>query len=114
MSNPYLDRVTGTKHGRRAEKKASKRLGGSLTPASGALDYAKGDIKKSHFLIDSKATNKDSFRVTKEQLQKISREALDAGKTPALLVQFVDDLGGLTGGGSWVVLPERVFKELAE
>jgi hypothetical protein len=111
--NPYLKRASKTQHGRKAEKKAAKRLRGSLTPASGALQHAKGDIRKGQFLLDSKATVKQSFRVTTEQLAKISKEALDSGKDPALLIQFVDDSGHLHVG-AWVMIPERVFKELAE
>lgn len=111
--NPYLRRLAKPQHGRKAEKKAAKRLKGSLTPASGALQHAKGDIRKGDFLLDSKATVNASFRLTVEQLAKISKEALDAGKDPALLIQFVDHSGHLSAG-AWVVIPERVFKELAE
>lgn len=111
--NPYLRRSQQSRHGQKAEKRAAKRLKGSLTPASGALQHAKGDIRKGQFLVDSKATIHDSIRVTVEQLEKISKEALDSGKDPALLIQFVDGEGHRRGV-SWVMVPERIFKELAE
>jgi hypothetical protein len=110
---PALRRAIKSNHGRTAEKKAAKRIGGKITPASGALQHSKGDIRKDRFLIDSKATVNESFRLTTEQLAKISKEALDAGKDPAILVQFVNH-SGRVHAGSWVVIPERVFREVGD
>jgi hypothetical protein len=112
--NPYLRRTKVPKHGQLAEKRAAKRLGGRQTPGSGAFQGAKGDIRKGAFLIESKATVNASLSVTHAWLQKIDKEALDTGKTPALLVQFVDGSGRVKPSGAWVMIPERVFRELSE
>jgi hypothetical protein len=114
VENPYLKRSRGTEHGRAAEKKAAKRLKGRLTPGSGALAGAKGDIVKVSFLIESKATKDDSISLKLSWLDKIAKEALDVGKDPALILQFVDALGNRRKGGGWVLIPERLFKEIAE
>lgn len=110
MTNPYLKRLG--RHGQYAERKAASRLKGQLTPASGAKVGAKGDIRKGAFLIESKATNKESLSLKRAWLDKISKEALDTGKDPALIIQFVDGLGHTSRGSSWVCIPERVFHEL--
>jgi hypothetical protein len=112
--NPYLRRTRVPKHGQLAEKRAARRLGGRQLPASGAKEGAKGDIRAGGFLIESKATVNASISVTHAWLSKIDKEALDAAKTPALIVQFVDASGRVRPSGSWVLVPERVFKELIE
>jgi hypothetical protein len=113
-SNPYLRRTSKPKHGQLAESRAAKRLKGRLTPASGAMEGAKGDIKTHTFLIESKATVNDSLSVKLPWLEKIDKEALDTGRDPALIVQFVDAAGKPRKSGSWVLIPERLFKELSE
>lgn len=92
------------------EKRLAKELGGSRVPASGALDGAKGDISTKDFLIDSKETGAKSIVVTSQQLNKISKEAREAGRDPALILT----LEGAQLGTSkeWVCIPLRVFKEM--
>lgn len=121
MSSPYLDRVKGRDtghHGRKAEKKAAVRLRGKLTPGSGALDGAKGDILVERdsldFLVENKATLKDSFSLRLGHLHKIYQEALEQSKTPALAFQFVYPDGGSTKRDRWVAIPEHIFEELTE
>ena len=99
-------------HGVKAERKAAKRMGGRTTPGSGAKVHSKGDIRTCQFCIESKSTVKDSLSVKKAWLEKITKEALDAGKDPALIIQVVDALGSPVKNGSWVAVPERVFHEL--
>lgn len=100
--------------GRKAERKAAKRLNGRLTPGSGAKQGFKGDIVKSAFLVESKATQNASISVSLVWLDKIAKEALDAGKDPALIIQFVDAAGNPWRGSSWVLIPERVFAEITD
>lgn len=110
--NPLLERISKSRHGTVAEKRAAKRLGGQVTPGSGNKEYAKGDIRKTQFVIESKATVKASMSVKQAWLAKVQKEALDAGKDPALIIQFVDAYGNTVKSGSWVMIPERVFNEL--
>jgi hypothetical protein len=112
-ANPYLKRMARPQHGQLAEKRAAKRLGGRQRPGSGAMDGAKGDIVKKGFLIESKATKHDSITVKLAWLEKIDKEALDAGKDPALLIQFVDAMGNPWRGSGWVLVSERTFAEIS-
>ena len=94
------------------EKRIAKDLGGSAVPASGSLDGAKGDVSTDQFLIDSKHTSSKSMIVTSKMLNKISKEAREIGKTPALILE----LGEVQLGTSkeWVCIPKRVFQEMVD
>lgn len=100
--------------GDKAEKRAAKRMGGALMPASGALDGAKGDFNLDQFKVDSKATEQKSRAVKLSELQKITHEAASEGRTPAMLLQFVTGEGHTVPNGSWMILPEWAFLELME
>lgn len=104
----------GKRHGTKAEKKLAHRLGATLTPASGALPGAKGDMTTERFRIESKSTVKDSFRLPLETLCKAADEATEQGQVAAVAVQFVTSGGRLRRCGSWVAVPEHVFRELTE
>jgi len=113
LSNSPYERRTNNKqrHGLRAEKKLAKRIGGRLRPGSGAMAGAKGDISLPTTLVEVKTTTNDSISLKYEWLKKIGFEALDAGKSPALSIQFVE-AGGLPRlMGKWVLVPEVVFNE---
>lgn len=79
---------------------------------SGSQDHSKADIKGSTFLVESKATVKDSISLKAEWLRKVSAQALEISKEAALIVQFVDASGKVIPGFSWVMVEERVFREL--
>ncbi len=114
QNNPYLarqQRKTKTSHGNKAEKNVAQRLKAKLTPASGAMAGAKGDMEKGGFRIESKATKAESMRLELGWLQKIYQEALERGENPALIVQFVNSDGKPLPRGSWVMVPEDLFKE---
>lgn len=82
---------------------------------SGASPKSKGDLRHPGFLIECKATRKKSLPVRLHWLVKIAREALAAGRDPALMVQFLSDEEGNTQpGGRWVMLPEAVWLSLIE
>lgn len=115
MLPPYLKRATTGgkgKAGRAAEKLTSKRLGASLTPGSGSLAGAKGDMEKGDFLIENKSSLSDSFSIKKDHLYKIYQEALESAVNPALTFQFVNADGKSERRDRWVVIPESVFQEL--
>ncbi len=98
--------------GRKAETRTNKRLGGRATRASGAMQSDKGDIVLEEFLVENKATETASFSLKHEVLAKISREALDTKRQPALTVQFVDSIGKPKKFGSWVLVPEPLFRDI--
>jgi hypothetical protein len=98
--------------GRKAETRTAKRLGGRLTRASGSMASDKGDFHLDEFLTENKATENDSLSLKYDWLTKISREALDDKKSPALAVQFVDGIGRPKKFGSWVLISEQMFEEV--
>lgn len=115
LKNPFLLKEgTKTAHGSLSEKKTAKRLGGDLTPASGALGSAKGDIVFKEVLMESKATIKNSITIKLEWLAKISREATDVFKSPALSITYVNKDGEPRKFGKWVMVPESIFKDIHE
>jgi len=100
--------------GRKAEVKTAKRVGGDLTPASGAMDGAKGDFTLPDLLIENKSTTSDSFSVKYEHLQKISQEARAVGRAPALFFQFTRRDGTPHPSGKWVCIPEHIWEEMQD
>ena len=115
--NPYMKRRNKNKigkTGRKSEKKLAKKLGGEQTPASGAIETAKGDIKKGEFLIEAKATEADSFRLERGVLCKITGEALRFGKLPAVCISFVTGNGLPKEDGEWALIRLRDFQEYME
>jgi hypothetical protein len=115
VSNPLLDRLGREKigdAGRKSEKKVASRLNARMTPNSGAKKGAKGDMSTRDWLIEAKATEKDSMSVQLDWLAKITGEASQDHKTPALTVTFVTGDGKPRKRGKWVMIPEHVFEEL--
>lgn len=113
--NPFLNRIKkqGVGHnGRVAETKLAKRIGAKLTPASGAMTGAKGDMKRGNFLIESKATQNESMSLKRDWLLKINIEALETGKLPALAVIFTNESGKSEPRDRWIMLKETDFIEL--
>ena len=101
-------------HGLKSEKRASHRLDAILRPGSGALDGAKGDMLVHEFLVESKSTVKDSLSLKYSYLCKIAQEAAEQAHYPALIVQFVTPNGRIKNDGGWVMIPERLFKRIAQ
>ena len=111
--NPFLSRTRGIGvSGREAERKSAKRLGARLTPNSGAMTGAKGDMSLGDFLIEAKSTVADSVGLKLDWLAKISGEAAATGRKPALSVTFTRPDGTPVRHGKWVLVPETVFAEL--
>ena len=111
-SNPYIRRKQVPKHGQKAEKRTAKRIGGEARAGSGSIEGFKGDITFGRFLVENKATIHRSLSVKLDWLDKISREARDEGRTPALSLQFVDSNGVPVRHGRWVMVPEDEFMEM--
>ncbi len=100
--------------GRRSERQVARRLGARLQPASGAIQEAKGDMTTPMFLVEAKATERDSYSLKLDTLAKVAQEALSVAKEPALTITFVTGDGRPRPYGRWVMLPERLFKELTD
>ena len=87
------------------ENKVAKDVGGKVLIASGALWFAKGDVRSSRFLIECKTTNKDFYNLSATTWEKIYREATKDGlRIPIMCIELrgktlallrVEDLQGL-------------------
>lgn len=103
------------------EDRVAKKLGGRRQPGSGASPYAKGDVKQpsgvefspDRFLIECKQTEKKSLRVQGQWLSKITREAMAAGKEPALEFE-IQGYEDPQLEKEWIAIPLSVFRRLQE
>jgi hypothetical protein len=101
------------------ERAVGRAVGGKVQPGSGSSMYAKGDVLQrstnahdlDRFLIECKQTIHASLSVKGEWLSKITREAMAAGKEPALAIEIKghDDAAMEP---HWVAVPLSVFKRL--
>ena len=88
----------------RQERETAKLIGGYVQKASGALSYAKGDVRLKGVLRgEMKSTEKKSFILKRAVLDKIRSECLGAEK-PFLTVRFINPLTMATED-EWVVIP---------
>lgn len=70
------------------EKKDSKLFGGTRTPRSGGLWFAKGDVKSDVYLIENKTSTKERFSITAKLWEKINNEALITKRIPIMSLEF--------------------------
>lgn len=96
----FLRRINGVpgngtshKRAKKQERELAARVGGRLTPASGAK-AEKGDVRvKGVLRIEAKTTKNKSFSVTLDMIRKIEEAALGCGEMPALVIEFIDERG---------------------
>ena len=98
----------------------AKDLGGRRQPGSGSSDYAKGDVKQgvneagfqsTSFLIECKQTIHASLRVEGKWLAKITREAAQAGREPALEFEILGCDDPMLER-EWIAVPMSVFRRM--
>lgn len=98
--NPFLNRAErkGTQskaywRSKGQEKDLSKRINGYQISASGA-GRKKGDVFVSRVVrIEAKATQKASFSITRDMIDKITRAGLACDELPVIVVEFLDERG---------------------
>lgn len=88
--------------------------GGHRQAGSGASVYARGDVKSNDFLVECKLTEAGSLRVQSAWLAKITRQALAAGKMPALAIEIQGGDEDPLLERDWVCVPMSCFKKLTE
>jgi hypothetical protein len=71
------------------EKRLAKDLGAKRQPQSGAKDTSPADMIKGNYIIESKATNKDSIVLHKEWLDQLKQSPINYGKVPTLIIDFI-------------------------
>jgi hypothetical protein len=87
---------------RKKEKSDAKSFFGHRTPRSGGLWNCPGDVKTDDFLLDCKHTDKKSFSVSEQIMNKVHMEALKSSKIPGLSVELGD-------GNEFIVLRKQDF-----
>ena len=112
--NPWMARRVNRCHGTVSERKTAKRLGGRNSPASGAMEGAKGDIQLRDFLIEAKCTKNSSISLKLDWLKKITSEAVKTMRKPALTVTYVRETGEPVRDGKYVIMREVDFMEMLD
>jgi hypothetical protein len=93
----------------RQEKAVAKAVSGKQTANSGATPFYKGDVTTDNWLIECKTSTseKQSFSIKREWLEKNQEEAFAMGKDyNALCFDFGDN------GNRYYVIDEKTFKEV--
>lgn len=92
------------------EKSIAKALGGKCQANSGATLFSKGDVKTDNWLFEAKTcmTEKQSFSIKKEWLDKLQEEAFAMNKEFfSLVFNF-----GINSNENFYILNERTFKQI--
>lgn len=103
------NRLSTRYYSQKQESNVAKLVDGKQTPNSGATPFIKGDVTTKDFIIECKTTmtNKDSYSVKKEVLNKLKSEAFATNKSYyALAFNFGPD-----SKENFYVIPENVFEE---
>lgn len=97
-------RTDSQKRSHQQEKRAAKRLGGRVQPASGA-GRAKGDVRVPGVLrMECKFTRANSYSLRLDLLEKIEKEC-EGGEQPAFEIEFQ----GVYPPKRYVVVPFWVY-----
>ena len=95
----------------RQEKKVAKIIGGKTTANSGATTFSVGDVESDNILIECKTckTEKQSFAIKKDWLDKLEEEAFSVNKQYyALAFNYGPDTD------NYFILNERNFKHFLD
>lgn len=95
----------------RQEKQIAKIIGGKTTANSGAATFAAGDVESNNVLVECKTckTEKQSFSIKKEWLDKLEEEAFSVNKQYcALAFNYGPDTD------NYFILNERAFKQFLD
>lgn len=102
---------------KRHERQTADKLGGRVTPASGAIESIKGDVDgvEAHtfaFLVECKRTEKQSLSLKVSWLDKITREAkVQPGRSPAIALQVENTKDA---EADWIAVPRSTFVRMME
>lgn len=115
--NKHDHRKESDKH----EKRMAKRLGGKTQRGSGAVRHRRGDVKTVEMLVECKRTDREGISIKRSWVEKITMEATNTGKIPAIALEFGDNKPGVHRSGprfpidkDWMAVPTSFFNELLE
>lgn len=92
------------------EKQVAKSINGKCQSNSGATLFSKGDVKTDNWLFECKTcmTEKQSFNIKKEWLDKLKQESFAMNKEFfALVFNF-----GIENNENYYILNEKIFKQI--
>ena len=76
------------------EKRIAEDLDGRVQKASGATDFAKGDVRADGLRVEAKTTSKKSYSLKQSEILKIREEALTGGADEwAMQIEFQGQAG---------------------
>lgn len=106
----------GYRHGKlmhqKQEARVAVKLGGEVQRGSGNQPHKRGDVKARELLVECKTTEARSIRVEAKWLEKITREALEAGKEPALNIEIQKVKPGTPR--DWTMVPTEMLNDLMD
>ena len=113
---PHNRGASVQRRARKQEQQLAKRWHGKRQPGSGSKPGYRGDVKLGDFLVETKFTDKKSYRLELATLRKIGEEAAAMGRRPIVVLEFNGagntnvsiDPGGV--GAFFVVMPRWVFE----
>lgn len=91
LAEPKRTRGSTKSHARsrRQESDLAARVGGKVTPRSGAGAWQKADVRvKGLARIEAKTTKHRSFSVTAEMIEKVEAAAMQASELPVIVVEL--------------------------
>ena len=88
MDNPKADKKKQNRRSQRQERKVAQDVGGRVQAGSGSSWRARGDVRTPDELLEVKYTDKASRSLKVSELKQIKHDALMAGKTPGMIVDF--------------------------
>lgn len=93
------------------ERKVAKDLGGKCSANSGAALWSEGDVRLKNTLIECKTcmSNKSSFSIKKEWLEKLREEATFANKETYMLAFNYGP-----GQDNYFIVPQWLIEEYLE
>jgi hypothetical protein len=111
---PKLGRTETTRTASdRQESASAVRYGGEVQRGSGATERHKGDVKTTDLLLENKTTQAGSIRIEGKWLTKITKEARNEGRVPAVEIEIRGIEDPLTEQ-QWVLVPASEFARLIE
>ena len=98
--------LTSKERSERQEKRIARDLNGKRQPASGARWGYRRDVITPDFLVESKTTQSNAYRVINKDINFLKRQAYKQGKIPAYIVEILNC-------SEVVILPEQDIGEEA-
>lgn len=83
------ERKDRNRRSRRQEKRIAKESGSRVQAGSGSSWRAPQDIKGDEHLTQVKFTDRASYRLAAAELDAVLRDALQAGRDPRMILEFV-------------------------